>query len=243
MSLLDRLLGRATDPPLPASPPGAVDPDLERWVETATVLSEGLGANGRLVVALLGESLTNGTASPWFGHEPTGTGLGDLLHAVGESRGAAEGLLAVEAGLAGRRPGTLSEPARTSWSARFEAAVHDAAERGTLPGRDDAHREAEQVWRTAAAGVQPWRAVQLDPDRALRQLRWYPGCPTRTSVGYSDPLGLAMVQRAVEEHRFSDEEWQAVGTADEVIRREVDPLAWRISSLSYAVERFAGGAR
>jgi hypothetical protein len=242
VSLIDRLLGRTTDRPLPPPPPIPVDPGLEQWVETATALSGQLGANGRLVVALLGESLADGAASPWFGHEPTDAGLGALLHAVGESRDAADGLLAIEAGLPGR-PGTLTETTRTAWRAHVEAAVRDAADDGTLPGRDAAHLDAEQVWRTASAAVQPWRAVQLDPDRALGQVRWYPGCATRTAIGYADPLGVAMVQRAVQEHRRSDEEWQALGLADELARREVDPLAWRISSLSYVVEPFAGGAR
>jgi hypothetical protein len=243
VSLIDRLLGRTTDRPLPPSPPVAVDPDLEQWVETATALSDGMGVNGRLVVALLGESLAGGTASPWFGHEPHETGLGDLLDAVGESRDAADGLLAIESGLASRRPGALTETTRTAWRSRVEAAVRDAAEHGTLPGRDAAHLEAEQVWRAASAAVQPWRAVQLDPDGALGQIRWYPGCTTRTVIGYADPLGLAMVQRAVQEHRYSDEEWQALGPADELVRREVDPLVWRISSLSYVVAQVAGGAR
>ena len=243
MSLIDRLLGRTTDPPLPAAPPVPVDPDLERWVETATALSGDLGTHGRLVVALLGESLADGAAPSWFGYEPTDTGLGDLLHAVGESRDAADVLLVIEARLAGRRPGTLTEPTRTAWRAHVAAAVREAAEHGTLPGRTEDHLEAEQVWRTAAAGVQSWRAVQLDPERALGQVRWYPGCGTRTFIGYSDPLGLAMVQRAVEEHRSTEEERQALLPAEDVVRRQVDPLAWRISSLSYAVASFAGGAR
>ena len=85
-----------------------------------------------------------------------------------------------------------------------------------------------------AASVQPWRVVQLAPDRAFGQVRWYPGCATRTLVGYADPLDLAAAQRAVSEHRGTDEEWQALRPAQEVADREVDPLTWRLSSLAFA---------
>ncbi|GAA5106700.1 hypothetical protein GCM10023339_03950 [Alloalcanivorax gelatiniphagus] len=242
MSLLDRLLGRSADPPLPRQDPPPVDDGLEAWVATAERVGAGLGAGGRAVVAVLGESLVHPPTSFWFGYEPTTSGLADLFSAVGETTDAAAELTTAEADLAGRRAGRLSEATRARWQAFVEQALGDPDAAALLPGRDDAHREAEQVWRTAAAGVQSWRAVQLDPHRALGQVRWYPGCATRTFIGYSDPLGLASVQRAVEEHRYSEDEWQALRPADELERRAVDPLAWRLSSLSYAIASSDGGA-
>lgn len=241
MSLLDRLLGRSSDPAMPASAPPPVDDGLEQWVVTAVQTCADLGLAGRLVVAVLGESLVHPPSSPWFGHEPTSSGLADLLAALGEDPGAAGALAAAESGLAGRRIGVLSDATRERWRATVEAVLLDPAATTALPERDELHREAEQVWRTAAGGVQSWRAVQLDPDRALGQVRWYPGCDTRTFIGYSDPLGLAMVQRAVREHRSTDAEWQALRPAEEVVDREVDPLTWRLSSLAFAAGR--GGAR
>ncbi|MCF6376049.1 hypothetical protein L2K70_00350 [Nocardioides KLBMP 9356] len=240
MSLLDRLLGRSSDPPPPAADPPPVDDGLEQWVVTALQACADLGPAGRLVVAVLGESLADPPSSPWFGHEPTASGLADLLGALGEDPARTEPLLAAEAGLAGRRLGVLSDSTRESWRATVQAVLRDPAAIAALPERDQRHREAEQVWRTAAARVQPWRAVQLDPDRALGQVRWYPGCDTRTFIGYSDPLGLAAVQRSVQEHRFSDEEWQALVPVEELHRHAVHPLAWRLSSLAFAAR---GGPR
>lgn len=234
MSLLDRLLGRRSDPAAPAPPPVPVDDGLEEWVAAAERACAGLGPAGRLVVAVLGESLVEPPSSPWFGHEPTHPGLADLLGALDEDPAAAGALAGAEAGLAGRRLGVLSDATRARWRSTVEAALRDPAATVVLPDRDPVHREAEHVWRTAAAGVQPWRGVQLDPDRALGQVRWYPGCATRTVIGYSDPLGLAAVQRSVEEHRYSAEEWQALLPADELSRREVDPVVWRLSSLAFA---------
>lgn len=242
MSLLDRLLGRSADPPLSREDPPPVDDALEAWVATAERVGAGLGAGGRAVVAVLGESLVHPPTSFWFGYEPTTSGLADLFSAVGEPTDAAAELTTAEADLAGRRAGVLSEATRARWQTVVEQALRNPDAAAVLPGRDDGHREAEQVWRTAAAGVQAWRAVQLDPDRALSQVRWYPGCATRTFIGYSDPLGLAAVERSVREHRFSEEEWQAIVPAEEIGPRDVDPLAWRLSSLSYAIASSAGGA-
>lgn len=235
MSLLDRLLGRTSDKPMPPAVPPPVDDGLEQWVGTAVRTCADLGPSGRLVVAVLGESLVNPPSSPWFGYEPTRSGLADLLAAVGEDPAAAATLTAAETGLAGRRLGVLTDATRTSWRATVDAVLRDPAATIALPERDEHHREAEEVWRTAAAGVQPWRAVQLDPGRALGQVRWYPGCDTRAFIGYADPLGLATVERSVREHRPSEEEWKALKPADELVRREVDPLAWRLSSLAFAV--------
>lgn len=242
MSLFDRLLGRS-EAPRPAADAPSVDDGLEKWVVTAMRTCADLGPGGRLAVAVLGESLAHPPASPWLGHEPTAPGLADLLAALGEDPAAAAALTAAETGLAGRRLGVLTDATRESWRAMVDAVLRDPGATTVLPERDELHREAEQVWRTAAAAVQPWRAVQLDPDRALRQVRWYPGCATRTLIGYSDPLNLATVQRAVEEHRFTDTEWQALVPAEELDRRGTDPLAWRLSSLSYALESGAGGVR
>lgn len=238
MSLIDRLLGRAPTPSAPMGPPAPeppLDEDLERWVAAAERVSASLGAGGRLAVAVLGESLVGERASWWFGYEPSREGLAELFVALGEDPAAAGELIAIEAGMVGRRPGRLSSATRTRWREVVDAALRDRGAAAVVPERDDVHREAEQVWRDAAGSVQSWRAVQLDPDRALRQVRWYPGCSTRTFIGYSDPLGLGTVQRAVEEHRYSAEEWQALQSAEEMSRRVVDPLAWRLSSLSYAV--------
>lgn len=241
MSLLDRLLGRTSDKPMAPAVPPPVDDGLEQWVVTAVRTCADLGPAGRLVVAVLGESLVHPPSSPWFGYEPTGSGLAELLAAVGEDSAAAATLTAAETGLAGRRLGVLTDATRETWRATVEAVLRDPSASAALPERDEHHREAEEVWRRAAAGVQPWRAVQLDPDRALGQVRWYPGCGTRTLIGYSDPLRVASVQRAVEEHRFSEEEWKALQPADELVRREVDPLVWRLSSLAFVAGR--GAAR
>lgn len=238
MSLFDRLLGRSAGrrPSARQVAGSAVDDDLERWVTTAGGLSERLGPGGRLTVALLGESLLEGPPSPWFGYEPSAAGMEELLSALGEDPAAAAELTGSEVAMTGRRLGEPSPASRERWRAVLDAALRDPAVRDLLPERDAAHLEAEAVWRSAAASVQPWRAVQLHPDAALRQVRWYPGCATRTHLGYSDPLGLAAVERAVEEHRFSADEWQALRPADEASRRAVDPLAWRLSSLRFAVE-------
>lgn len=243
MSLLDRLLGRSPDRRSPAAAPPPVDEGLEQWVDSAVRTSVDLGPAGRLVVAVLGESLLRPPSSPWFGHEPTAAGLADLFAALGEDPSAAEALTAAEAGLAGRRLGVLSDGTREHWRVKVQAVLRDPAATSALPERGEAHREAEQVWRAAAAGVQSWRAVQLDPDRALGQVRWYPGCDTRTLIGYSDPLGLGTVERAVTEHRYSDEEWRALRPAEELDRRGVDPLEWRLSSLVFAAGTGRGGAR
>lgn len=237
MSLLDRLLGRTSDKPMPSAVPPPVDDGLEQWVGTAVRTCADLGPSGRLVVAVLGESLVNPPSSPWFGYEPTRSGLADLLAAVGEDPAAAATLTAAETSLTGRRLGVLSEATRQHWRTTVEAVLHDPAATAELPERDELHREAERVWRAAAAGVQPWRAVQLDPDRALGQVRWYPGCDTRAFIGYADPLGLATVERSVREHRPSEEEWQALVPVEELERRDLDPLAWRLSSLAYAAGR------
>lgn len=235
MSLLDRLRGRRSDPATPAPQPPPVDDGLDRWVDAAEHECAGLGPAGRVVVAVLGESLLHPPTSPWFGHEPTTDGLARLLSAVGEDPAAAAPLAAAESPLAGRRTGVPSAAALARWRAVVDAALGDPAASAALPDRDDVHLEAERVWRVAAAAVQPWRAVQLDPDRALGQVRWFPGCTTRASIGYADPLGVASVQRAVEEHRFSEEEWQALLPAADLAGRTVDPLAWRLSSLTFAV--------
>lgn len=241
MSLLDRLLGRTPDKPLPPAVAPPVDEGLEQWVLTAERACADLGPAGRLVVAVLGESLADPPTSPWFGYEPTTSGLAELLDAVGEGPAVAERLTAAETALVGRRVGVLSDATRERWRATVQEVLSDVSATTALPERDEHHREAEEVWRTAAAGVQPWRSVQLDPDRALGQVRWYPGCPTRTFIGYSDPLGLAAVERAVREHRPSDEEWQALAPVEDLDRRHPDPLAWRLSSLAHAAGR--GAAR
>lgn len=237
MSLLHRLLGGSSGPQQSTTDAPVVDDGLERWVVTAEQACAGLGPAGRLVVALLGESLADPPTSFWFGYEPSSDGLADLLRAVGEDPAAAVTLTAAETELAGRRLGVLSDDTRQRWRQTVDAALLDPAASAALPQRDELHREAEVVWRTAAAGVQSWRAVQLDPDRALGQVRWYPGCRTRTLVGYADPLGLAAVERSAREHRPSAEEWQALLPAEEIGRRDVDPLAWRLSSLAFVAAR------
>jgi hypothetical protein len=241
VSLIDRLLRRRSDTSAPAPEPAPVDDGLEEWVAAAEQACAGLGPAGRLVVAVLGESLVEPPSSPWCGHEPTERGLADLLAALDEDPAAAGAITRAEGGLAGRRLGVLSDATRAHWRSTVEAALLDPAATVALPKRDAVHREAERVWRAAAAGVQSWRTVQLTPDRALGQVRWYPGCPTRTFIGYSDPLGLASVQRSVEEHRYSAEEWRALLPA-ELSRRAVDPVAWRLSSLAFAVESRRGVA-
>ncbi|WP_210503112.1 hypothetical protein [Nocardioides xinjiangensis] len=240
MSLVDRLLGRSARPPAPQAAPA--DEALERWAATAEAASAGLGPGGRLAVALLGESLVDGPTSPWFGHEPTPGGLDDLFTALGEEPSAAAPLLDAEAQLSGRRPGEPAAGTRARWSRLVEAALTDPAAREVLPERDERHLAAERAWRAAAGAVQPWRAVQLHPGRALGQVRWYPGCETRASVGYADPLGLGMVERAVEEHRYSEVEWQALRPAADLVRSGVDALSWRLSSMRFAVEAHRGPA-
>lgn len=242
MSLVDRLLGRSSEPPRPAVDAPPVDDGLEQWVVIAEQACADLGPAGRLVVTVLGESLAEPPTSFWFGHEPSGPGLADLLGALGEDPAAAARLTEAEAALAGRRRGVLSDTTRQRWREVVDAALRDPAAATLLPERDELHREAEQVWRTAAAGVQAWRAVQLDPDRALGQVRWYPGCRTRTFVGYSDPLNLASVERSVREHRPSEEEWRALAPVEDLERRDLDPLTWRLSSLAF-VAGVGGGAR
>lgn len=236
MNLIGRLLRRSPSPAQPVATDPPLDDDLERWVATAERVSTSLGAGGRLAVAVLGEDLVGGPASPWFGYEPSREGLAELLAALGEDPAAAGELTVVEAAMVDRRLGRLSSDTRTRWRGVVAAALRDPDAATAIPGRNDVHRNAEQVWRVAAGSVQSWRAVQLDPDRALRQVRWYPGCSTRTLIGYSDPLGLGMVQRAVEEHRYSAEEWRALQPAAEMSGRVVDPLAWRLSCLSFAVQ-------
>lgn len=239
MSALDRLLRRFrkdTDADPAAAAEREVDGALERWVVFAEDAYARSGPSGRLVVSLLGESLVEDRPSPWFGYEPLHAPLAGLLAALDEDPDGLTDLLAVEAGLAGRRLGALSESTRARWRELVLSALANA-HAAELPERDETHREAERVWREAASAVQDWRAVQLDPDGALRQLRWYPGCPTRTRIGYSDPLNLAMVQRAVEEHRYTPEEWRALEAAAELLDRPVDPLTWRLSSLARAAEQ------
>lgn len=241
MSLFARLLRR---PPRPASPAPTVlvDDALEAWVDAALRLAGRVGPGGRMVLAALGESLVDGRPSHWFGHEPTTDGLAPLLKAVGDDAAVAKEVCELEADMSGRRLGVVSEGTRARWSAFATDAARDPEAASLLPERGPLHLAAEEVWRLAAASVQPWRAVRLDPDRALGQVRWYPGCPTRAFVGYSDPLNLAAVQRAVREHRGTDEEWQALLPAQEVADQEVDPLAWRLSSLAFAVSAPPGGS-
>lgn len=234
---LARLLRRSSRAPATPEPAVTVDAALARWVDASLRLADDLGPGGRLVLAVLGESLVDGRPSCWFGYEPTRDGLAALLAALGEDPGAADALCELELGMAGRRLGAVPEGARERWTAFVAGAVRDPAATSLLPARDRAHLDAEEVWRRAAASVQPWRTVQLDPDGALGQVRWYPGCPTRTSIGYSDPLGLSSVQRAVREHRCSREEHQALLPASALEDLEVDPLTWRLSSLSFAVSR------
>lgn len=227
---------RSTAAPFPDPPTVPVDDDVEAWVEVATGLMDRLGAPGGLVVALLGEALVDDHRPWWFGHEPSGSGLGDLLRAVGEEPDAADALLAAEATLVGRRVGRPSDAARVRWRASVTAAVSNPALADLLPARDPVHEEAERVWRAAAATQQPWRATRLDPGRALRQVRWFPGCETRTLIGYADPLGLASAQRSVSEHRWSAEEDAGLRPAAEIGDRSVDPLAWRLSALRFAAD-------
>lgn len=236
MSFLDRLLGRSAG--ADARTGSGPDALVERWALGADDVAAGLGPGGRFVVAVLGESLAGGQVSPWLGHEPGRADLAAVLSAVGEEPWAADILADLEAPLASGRPGSVSSETRARWHDLLVATARDATD--LLPDRDPLHLEAEQVWRTAARGVQEWRADQLDPDAALRQVRWFPGCATRTSVGYADPLGLATVRRAVEEHRWSEEEWQALEPAVVVAGRSVDPLVWRLSSLSFAARALAG---
>ncbi|MCY7402985.1 MAG: hypothetical protein LH477_18905 [Nocardioides sp.] len=216
------------------------DDALERWVAAAEEVCSRLGPGGRAAIAVLGESLVDATASPWFGYEPSARDLAALLGALDEDPAAGDELVAIEAGMVARRLGNLSDPSRTRWLEVAEAAVQDPCAQAALPERVESHREAERVWREAAAAVQDWRAVALDPDLALRQVRWYPGTPTRTFIGYADPLNLRMVQRAVEEHRFSREEWDALQPVAEMLENLVDPLSWRLSSLAFAVARAVG---
>ena len=240
--IVTRLLRRRASPPSSRAPSVTVDDALESWVDSALGLAGRLGSGGRLVLAALGETLVDGGPSYWFGYEPTTDGLAALLTAVGEDPAVAREVCEREVDMAGRRLGVVSEDSRARWSAFVADAVRDPEAAALLPERDPLHREAEDVWRRAAASVQPWRAVQLAPDRALGQVRWYPGCPTRAFVGYSDPLNLAAVQRAVREQRGTDEEWQALLPAQEVADQEVDPLAWRLSSLAFAVSAPPGGS-
>lgn len=238
-SLLGRLLGRprTVQPAEPSVPP--VDDVLERWVDTAVGLMDGMGPDGRLVLALLGDALVDGTGPWWFGYEPSSAGLSDLLAALGEDPTAAHVLVDAEAALRGRRAGRLSEEAHARWCAVAAAAVRDPSLADALVAqrdRDPVHREAETLWRAAARTQPPWRATRLDPDRALRQLRWYPGCPTRTHIGYSDPLGLAAAARSVSEHRWSAEEEAGLRLARQASDRGVDPLVWRLSCLRFAIE-------
>src|SRR6476469_3950496 len=132
--------------PAPSTP---VDDALEHWVDASPRLADDLGAGGRLLLAVLGESLTGGRASSWFGHEPTRVGLQALLVALDEDPGAADGLCDLELGLADRRLGAVSEVSRARWSAFATEAVRDPAAARVLPGRDPLHREAEEVWRRA----------------------------------------------------------------------------------------------
>lgn len=236
MSLLSRLVRRRSGRPAAPAPPAPVDDALEAWVDEVLRLSGQVGPGGRLVMAVLGKSLADGRPSYWFGYEPTQDGLARLLAALGEDPVVAREVREREVDMAGRRLGAISERSRARWSAFIVDAVGDPGAARLLPARDEVHLVAEEVWRCAAA-TQSWRGVQLDPGDALGQVRWYPGCPTRAYIGYADPLNLSSVQRALHEHRGTDEEWQALRRAQDVVDREVDPLAWRLSSLAFAVSR------
>src|SRR5687767_10479799 len=136
MSLLHRLLGRSSGPRQPATDAPIVDDGLERWVATAEQACAGLGPAGRLVVALLGESLADPPTSFWFGYEPSSSGLTGLLRAVGEDAAAAATLAAAETALVGRRLGVLSDATRDRWRQTVEAALLDPAASAALPERD-----------------------------------------------------------------------------------------------------------
>ena len=213
-----------------------VDADLAGWAETAGRLDDRLGLGGRLLVAVLGESLATSSTSYWFGYEPQRAGLDAVLTALGEDARSLDELLAVEQGMVGRRLGVLGIEARERWRRHLVKVATEARSSLTLPERTQEHLAAESAWRDAAAAVQRRRVVQLAPDRALRQVRWYPGCPTRTLIGYADPLGLATVQRAVSEHDYSAAEDHALRVAASVPEGPVDPTAWRLSSLRFSLE-------
>lgn len=231
-----RLFGRSRRPRTQAAVVPPTDPDLVRWVDTARTVSTRLGVGGRLAVALLGESLLRDEPAPWFGYEPTAQGAADLLAALGEEPASLEPLLAVEHGMVSRRLGSMPSDVRAHWRDTVAAAAAEARASWDAPPRTPEHLEAEAVWREAASAIQGGRAVRLQPDRALVQLRWYPGCATRTHIGYADPLDLATVQRAVQEHRWTQSEWDAVDRASAAASVAVDPVGWRLSAMTFAVQ-------
>lgn len=233
----------------PVAPPEAREPEsdpageelLGGWARSALTVRDALSTSpGRLAVSLLGESVATGRTSSWFGHEPDAAALADLLVALGEpsaaARPAAEELAAAEQGFRDRRPVVVPDPLARTWRDLLAGDL-DSARAQSLPQRAEPHREAERVWRAAAAAVSPRRSTQLTPDLALTQLRWFPGCRTRTGHGYSDPLNLGHTTRSAQEHLSSGPELEALDPAWAVSSRGVDPLDWRLSCLAYAVHR------
>ena len=225
--------GRPEDAAVEAAP---VDQDLVAWVSLAGRVADRLGPGGSLAVALLGETLARGRPAYWFGYEPDEAGLRQLMRALHEPDDWVGDLVSLESRMAGRRVGEVPAQLRAEWQGRLAAAATAAREAGVLPPRDAAHLAAEAAWRQAAAEIDPGRANRLDPASALAQIRWYPGCSTRTFIGYSDPLNLSTVYRIVREHHGSAVERQALARASDVADAPVDATSWRLSSLRFAME-------
>jgi len=175
-------------------------------------------------------------ASPWLGYAPDAGGWADLVERLGEDRGLGAGVIAVEAPFREHPPVAVPDDVHRAFVERTATDLAEARAAGHGLVRSPEHLRAEEVWRRAAAQISPGRAHQLHVERALGQVRWFPGTEVRTRISYSDPLDLAHVSRSVMEVPGSAEEWEATKAAYAVFDWGVDPLEWRLSSLAHVLE-------